>query len=255
MNDSPAPKTITTPEVERVRKLLDEVAVTESIGVIQGPNGTGKTTLLHAALAWHQSQKKPGKAVYFRCAKAQSLRGLRDLLAHLGSRQAEVQRGLSHAMLTRIAADIYREMQLSLLVLDEADLWHLDALTAFVGLNDQIRADGHAVTVLMAGAKPVKLWIGACGAGISRTLRIERIAPLDRTFTASVLKHWSPAGAKLFEQIHEKDAAATEALKLICQATGGNLRRLKYLSDLAKLHKAEFTPESLPSLLSKINNG
>jgi len=246
---------IATPDVEKVRQLLPDIAATQSLGVIQGRNGVGKTFLLHAAVDWHAKQKHPGRPIYYRCGKAQGLRGLRDLLTELGSHAAEARRGLSHQMLVRLAADVFAEQKVGLLALDEADLWQVDCLTAFVGMVDQLRAEGLSISVIMAGAKPTSKWIGACGAGISRTLRILRIAPLDRNHTAAVLRHWSPAGEKLYDAIRKKDTSARDSLQLIWRGTGGLMRRLRYCSDLARLHQLDFTPKSVPELLAKIDNG
>ncbi len=251
----PPTNIITTPDVERIRELLPDIAVTQSIGILQGRNGVGKTHLLHAALDWHTKKKWPGRAIYVRCGKAHALRGIRDLLSDLGSHAAEARRGLSHQMLVRLAADVFSEQNMGLLALDEADLWSIDALTAFVGMVDQLRAEGLAFSVLLAGAKPNSKWIGACGAGISRTLRVLRIAPLDKPHTAAVLRHWSPAGEKLYAALSKKDPDAKESLLLIWRGTGGLMRRLRYLSDLARLHHLDFTPETVPELLAKIDNG
>jgi len=35
---------------------------------------------------------------------------------------------------------------------------------------------------------------------------------------------------------------------------GGIMRRLRYLSDLAQAHQLDFTPESVPIFLDKIDN-
>jgi len=119
-------KILLLPLVEKAVDLLKLCSLTEAVGVIHGPNGTGKTEILRILERDYAACGLPGTVVRLRCCQqAGASRGIKDMLAEMGPGGVFVAVGqaASVALLCKAAVRAFEKRDVRALLLDEADLW------------------------------------------------------------------------------------------------------------------------------------
>lgn len=246
---------ITLPALERAHELAAQCLALRCIGAICGPNGVGKTVALKSIEGKFPSMGVPGACVYYRAFHTDGFtRGVRDLLANLGGRGAQVPMGASLQLVSKVALREFRAQNIRLLLIDEANSWSPDSLRGVVAVFDAVNQAGIALSVVFAGDSSLPRWLGQDGAGLSRTVQIDHVQNLSVELTIAVLRHWAPPFEKLAEQILAKDKVARTVAKSIHHRTGGNLRRLSFFARiyLAQFSEETVTPERIESVFSRM---
>jgi hypothetical protein len=233
---------ISTPAVETGVELLRECVATRSLGVIVGNNGCGKTFALRAMEGRYPKMGLPGKCLRYRCCQATGVtRGVRDIIVHLGGRGAGFTNGATGSLqlFCKFALAEFKKRDIQTLLLDEADLWDVPALSGLVTLFDFAREQDHPVTVVMTGVEATMRWIEAVASGRSRTLRIETIEPLPRDVLLAVLREWAPPFSRLADEVNAGTKTAVRLMDRIHRGCDGNLRRSRQFTDLILMQGPE----------------
>jgi hypothetical protein len=227
---------LTLPSVEATVRLAKHCRALGTIGVITGPNGTGKTEALKFLLRCPDLLPPQQFAYYYQAVQAIGpSRGVRDILVDMEVRQAVHQRGMALPIALKLALREFQDRKIHLLLIDEADLLAIDALQGLISLYDFCRAKGHHVAMVCAGARTTEKWIGSLPAAWSRTLKVSRIHNLSVEMTCALFQGWGSPMAELAEAVRAKNKDAIALIKTIHKGTGGNLRRLYFFAGLAAL--------------------
>ena len=241
------------PSLRAAESLARHCLALRAIGVINGPNGTGKTQALKA-LARHNSLLPPERIChYYTAAQAEgSSRGVRDLLIDLEVRQAIHQRGLALPIALRLSLREFVDRKIDLILVDEADLLSSDALRGMVSMFDYASLKGHPIGMMLAGVKPIDKWIKALPDGWSRTLKVSRLTNLSVELTCATFAGWGSPMAELAGKVKQKDRDAVQLIRAIHRGTGGNLRRLFYFAGLAALDPRPLDAARLRQLMDQM---
>jgi hypothetical protein len=231
---------LATPSVEAAIDLMKDCVATRAIGVITGGNGTGKTFALKAIAGRYSKLGLPGTCLSYRCCQVNgSTRGVKDLLTELGARGGIFQNGASATLqlLVKYALHELTKKDIHTLLLDEADLWDREALGGLVTLYDFCREKDFPIALILSGTKELNDWIGGVSAGISRTLGFHRFSSLSLKILSAVLQEWGAPFRSFIEAAKKGDPEAKRNLQLIHKHSGGNMRRLRFFTDLFLLHE------------------
>jgi hypothetical protein len=248
---------ITTPLIERAWKLYTNCRTARAIGVIQGPSGTGKSSVLQAIMARHIQNQLPGSIHRIKCSRAQGpSSGVRAIMLDLGIGGAvtSTRSGAGLHYLLALAVKEIKQRKIAALLLDDADYYETDAIVGIVALFDQLREAKCPVTLIMTGVLSEDQWIGQVPAASTRTLHVEHTAMMDLAMTAAVLKHMGESLKNLVEA-QRKDDNARAALRLIHKETGGVFRRIRFFADLANDQGGNvLTLESVEAILDQMQS-
>ncbi len=248
---------LTTPAVATAEALLKECWATRSIGAIIGANGSGKTFALRALELRYPKLGLPGTCLRYRCCQLQGVtRGVRDVLLHLGGRLASLRSGATGGLqlFSKMAKTEFTKRDIQTLLLDEADLWDIGALSGLVTFYDLMADAGHPLVLIITGIAPSAQWLDQLSSLRSRTLRIEMVPPLSKELLLAVLQEWAQPFRNLAEKVNGGIAASEKLLKRIERGTEGNLRRARQFTDLLLMAGPDFslTEESVAAAFAKM---
>ena len=249
-------ETIVFPHVVAAHDLLARCVKSESFGVIHGGNGCGKSITLKYLSRHAESCGITGEALYYRCCYVDGqTRGIRDFLTHLGAGGAMLANGssISVQMASKLAGRELRQRNIRAILLDEADLWTISALTGFVTMLDVLKEQGRPISVVFAGALNPEMWIGAIPSARSRILHMQVIPMLDVENTAGVLAEWHPGFAEMTKRFDDGDRLALQVFQAVHKGTGGNLRRLSFFRNIFP-SDTSITLKGVKSVLSQMVN-
>ena len=219
-------------------ELLRDCTATQALGVIVGPNGSGKTKALLAIERTYGKLGLSGVAFYYRChLNKRNSRGIKDILDALGVRQAAFQSGASVQFAIKTCLAELKKKKIHCLLVDEADLWTRESLLGLVGLFDMARLDGFDLVILLASTGNPDIWLAPVTAAKSRTLKVVEFAYMDRDLMLKVLCKWGTEFSSLADRVGKKEAEAAKVAGRIYKLTDGNFRRL---SHYAALHLTYF---------------
>lgn len=231
----PKQQIVTTPFVEGCCRMFENCRTTRSIGIIQGPSGTGKTIALDVIRSRVAAAASPSIVHVMQCCRATGpSSGVRAIMLDLGIGGAVTSNrsvaGLAY--LLKLAQREIASTNIVAICLDDADQYSIETLEGVVRLFDQLR-DVAPVVFLMTGVAPESQWIGQIPAAATRTLHIERSEPLTQKMTGAVLKKMSAKLDGLVGADLNGNELSKGSVKAIHTHTGGLLRRLRFFSDLA----------------------
>lgn len=250
-------KIIKTPDVQAGIELLQDCAAAGAIGVITGPNGTGKTEALRAIEKTYGKLGLQGIALYYRCHfNKRSTRGIKDLLDCLGVRQAAFQSGASVQFSVKTCMAELKKRKIHCLLIDEADLWTKESLIGLIGLFDMAQLEQFHLTILLGSTGNPDLWLSQITSARSRTLKVVAFGYLTRDLMLEVLRHWGEGFEKLANQVSKRQAEAKKIAGRIHKLTGGNFRRLGHYGRLHLTYFKNQTPnaENLELVSAKMTN-
>jgi type II secretory pathway predicted ATPase ExeA len=249
---------ITTPLVEQAWQLFSNCRITQSMGVIQGPSGTGKTFALKAILNRFTQAQLPGSLCIIPCCQASGpSSGVRGILRELGLGGAVTSNhtvaGLHY--LVKLAQREITHRNIAGLLLDDADNFAVDSLGGIVSLFNHLLEAGHPITIILAGVLPEERWIAQLPSAVTRTLHVERSGAMPLKLMAAVMKKMNGPLPAVVSAHQEGDKEAGKMLRLIHGRTGGIFRRVRFFADLAS-EKAPggLTLETTEAILGQMKN-
>lgn len=236
---------ITTPLVEQSWQLFENCRIAQAMGAIQGPSGTGKTWALKAISKRFAQSGSTGTIAIIPCCYASGASSvIRNILRELGLGGAVTSNnnvaGL-HYLLKLALREISRR-KIAAILLDDADNLALDALGGIVSLFNYLIEAGHPIVIMLAGVLPEEKWIAQLPSAVTRTLHIERSAPMSLKLMAGVMKQLGEPLAGVVSAYQEGDKEAVKVLRLIHGRTGGVFRRVRFFANLVS--------EKAPSVLT-----
>jgi hypothetical protein len=224
---------VDTPDVQATVELLRDSAAAKAIGVITGPNGSGKTEALRAVEKMYGKLGMLGTALYYRChLNKRNSRGIKDILDSLGVRQAAFQSGASLQYAVKMCLAELKKKKIHALLIDEADLWTRDSLLGLIGLFDMALLEKYPLAMVLASTGNPDLWLAPVASAKSRTLKITSFEYMDRELMGKVMRKWGTEFESWLDLVEKKDATALKVLTRIHKLTAGNFRRLGHFASL-----------------------
>lgn len=252
------PEIITTPLVEQSWQLFENCRITQSMGVIQGPSGTGKSFAFKAILKRFTQAQMPGSLAIIPCCQSSGpSSGVRSILRELGLGGAVVS---NHAVaglhyLLKLAQREITHQGINGLLLDDADNFAVDALGGIVSLFNYLKDSGHPIVIILAGVLPEERWIAQLPSAVTRTLHVQRSTSMPIKMMAAVMKRMGGPLPLLVEAFQQGDKEAGKILRLIHGHTGGVFRRVRFFSDLAtEKSPGGLTLETTEAILAQMQN-
>jgi len=249
---------ITTPLVEQSWQLFENCRITQSMGVIQGPSGTGKSFAYKAILNRFTQAQLPGSLAIVPCCQASGpSSGVRGILRELGLGGAVTTNnaGAGLQFLLKLAQREIIQRDIQGLLLDDADNFALDSLGGIVSLFNNLKESGHPIVIMLAGVLPEDRWIGQLPSAVTRTLHVQRSAPMPLKMMAAVMKRMGNPLPAVIEAYQAGDKDAGKILRLIHGQTGGVFRRVRFFADLAsEKSPGALTLETTEAILGQMQN-
>ena len=245
---------VTTEAIERCIGLLKDCYAARGIGVITGPNGTGKSTALKTLMRRYPTLGLRGRPFYLRCCPVKGhTRGLKDLVDALG-RKIFHGSGASVAYTAKLCLHELKRLEISALFLDDADLWGTDVMEGVVALRDMAIDADYPLVLLMAGAGNPERWIGSIPSAKSRLLKVETIGELTLEQMLGVLRSWGEVFEVFVLSAESGDKEATKAARKLHSYLRGNFRKLGFLASLHQMGGPEtrFDGERIEALLPRL---
>jgi len=221
------------PLVVQAIDLLKLCSLSGAVGVIHGPNGTGKTEALRKLERDYPSLGLPGNVIRLRCCQQEGAsRGIKDLLLEIGAGGVFVATGQTASvnLLCKAATRAFNQRDVRMLLLDEADLWDTAALGGLVSMLDYFKEKGRSVAAILTGAHHPSDWLRHVPALDSRTIHVIESENLDRAGMMGIFLRWGGALAEFATVYESGDAEAGKVAKYLFSVTAGNLRRIYHLS-------------------------
>jgi hypothetical protein len=248
---------IATESIERAALLLSDCVATGSIGVLTGPNGSGKTEALKALVGRYAKIGTKGTALYFRCCLLKShTRGLKDLAEAMGRKLFAGSNSTGSVQFAiRTCIHEMERQGITAIFLDDADLWSEEVLENVIALRDKAHEKGWPLVVILAGATNPDNWLGRVASARSRTLKVEAFQDLGPGEMLGILRSWNPVFEAFTQAVAEGDKKAEKCARTIHAHTKGNMRRLSYFALLYAAHAgdASVSPETLEKVLPHLN--